>query len=52
MQRRWSPTARALAGAGAVAGVTLAVVTISRQSRSRTVHGVDAADNWDPAGFA
>lgn len=52
MQRRWSPTTRALAGAGALAGVTLAVVTMSRQSRSRTAHAVDAADNWDPAGFA
>jgi hypothetical protein len=52
MQRHWSPATRALAGAGALAGVTLAVVTISRQSRSRTAHSVEATDTWDPAGFA
>jgi hypothetical protein len=46
--RSWSPTTRALAGVGALAGVTVAVMAWSAL-RSMDV---DAGDGWDPAGFA
>ena len=46
-----TPT-RAVAGAGAIAGLTAAAVVMSRRSQSRTAKGVNGRENWDPAGFA
>ena len=52
LQRRWSPTTRAVASAGALAGFTVAAIAMSRRSHSRTASAVDVSENWDPAGFA
>lgn len=52
LPQRWSPSTRYLAGAGALAAVTLATVATRRHSHRKAARATNANQAWNPAGLA